>query len=368
MKLVVHRRRRNHRRRRRQGPGRDRPHRGRRRRDGREPPVVDQARRPAVGDGAGRDPADAGRERPPGEDPGPGRRRVQDGPRRGRGGASRGRRVLLRHRGAARRGLHHGPDLPPRHLSGGHRQPAAGAAGEVHRHPGDGRQLPAVRGRGGAADPGLARAPLAGRGRSAGSTSCRPRTTGQRRADALDLGPLLADPGEGPRRFEAPVALQKVRSDLGDRVAAEALPALREGQVLGLSFAIGNGDRSVGARLGTDLAREFGDRRPPGRVRVSFEGQAGQSFGAFLSDGVEFHLTGRGQRLRRQGHGRRPDRRSSRRRTTPGTPTWSGNTVLYGATGGQLFCAGRAGERFAVRNSGAVAVDRGRRRPRRAST
>jgi len=186
----------------------------------------------------------------------------------------------------------------------------------------------------------------------------RSRTTGNVRADGLDLGPLLADPGEGPRRFEAPVELQRIRSDLGDRVAAEAVPALREGQVLGLSYGIGNGDRSVGARLGTDLAREFGDRRPPGRVRISFEGQAGQSFGAFLSDGVEFHLTGEANDYVGKGMaggriviGPPPE--------DAGDPHLVGNTVLYGATGGQLFCAGRAGERFAVRNSGAVAVIEG---------
>ncbi|MEX2458348.1 MAG: glutamate synthase-related protein, partial [Actinomycetota bacterium] len=186
----------------------------------------------------------------------------------------------------------------------------------------------------------------------------RARDLGSSRAAALDLGALLAEPAEGPRRFEAPVEIQRVRSEVGDRVAEEALPALREGRVLGLSFSISNGDRSVGARLGADIAREFGDGRPPGRVRVSFEGEAGQSFGAFLSGGVEFHLTGEANDYVGKGMaGGRivveppPD--------DAGDPYLVGNTVLYGATGGQLFCAGRAGERFAVRNSGAVAVVEG---------
>ncbi|MCA1726470.1 MAG: glutamate synthase subunit alpha, partial [Actinobacteria bacterium] len=186
----------------------------------------------------------------------------------------------------------------------------------------------------------------------------RPRVTGNPRADSLAVSELLADPGEGARRFEAPVALQAIRSSLGDRVAEEALAALREGRVLGLSYAIGNGDRSVGARLGGDVALEFGDGRPPGRVRVSFEGQAGQSFGAFLPDGVEFHLVGEANDYVGKGLG------GGRIVIEPppqdaGDPYLVGNTVLYGATGGQLFVAGRAGERFAVRNSGAVAVIEG---------
>jgi glutamate synthase (ferredoxin) len=187
----------------------------------------------------------------------------------------------------------------------------------------------------------------------------RPRTTGNPRADALDVRSLIAPPTtDGARRFESTVPLQDIRSDLGDRVAAEALPALREGHVLGLSYAITNGDRSVGARLGGDLALEFGDGRAPGRVRVSFEGQAGQSFGAFLPDGVEFHLVGEANDYVGKGLG------GGRLVIEPpegdaGDPFLVGNTVLYGATGGQLFVAGRAGERFAVRNSGAVAVIEG---------
>jgi glutamate synthase domain-containing protein 3 len=106
------------------------------------------------------------------------------------------------------------------------------------------------------------------------------------------------------------------------------------------------------------VARAFGDGRPSGRVRARFEGQAGQSFGAFLTDGVELDLTGEANDYVGKGisGGRiviRPPEDDA------GDPFLLGNTVLYGATGGQLFCAGRAGERFAVRNSGAVAVVEG---------
>ena len=91
---------------------------------------------------------------------------------------------------------------------------------------------------------------------------------------------------------------------------------------------------------------------------MSFEGEAGQSFGAFLADGIELSLTGEANDYVCKGMsgGRvvvRPPENDA------GDPYLVGNTVLYGATGGQLFVAGRAGERFAVRNSGAVAVVEG---------
>ena len=91
---------------------------------------------------------------------------------------------------------------------------------------------------------------------------------------------------------------------------------------------------------------------------MTFTGQAGQSFGAFLTDGIEFVLIGEANDYVAKGMGggriivRPPD-------DDAGDPYLLGNTVLYGATGGELFCAGKAGERFAVRNSGASAVVEG---------
>ncbi len=93
-------------------------------------------------------------------------------------------------------------------------------------------------------------------------------------------------------------------------------------------------------------------------MRASFEGVAGQGFGAFLAAGVELRLTGEANDYVGKGMagGRiviRPPADDA------GDPVLMGNTVLYGATGGELFCAGAAGERFAVRNSGAIAVVEG---------
>ena len=123
-------------------------------------------------------------------------------------------------------------------------------------------------------------------------------------------------------------------------------------------LSIRNSDRAVGARLGGELGRVFGSGSPPGRAHASFEGVAGQSFGAFLASGVRLTLTGEANDYVGKGMsgGRiviRPPADDA------GEPVVVGNTALYGATGGALFCAGRAGERFAVRNSGAVAVVEG---------
>jgi glutamate synthase domain-containing protein 2/glutamate synthase domain-containing protein 3 len=177
------------------------------------------------------------------------------------------------------------------------------------------------------------------------------------RADRVDLGPLLR-PATGERRFRAHLPFQRPRSALGDRLHDEAWPAVRTGRSISLEYAISNSDRSVGARLGGAIGHEFGEGSPPGAARVSFRGQAGQSFGAFLAEGVDFRLTGEANDYVGKGMS------GGRIVIVPpaddaGDPWLVGNTVLFGATGGELFVAGRAGERFAVRNSGATAVVEG---------
>jgi len=183
------------------------------------------------------------------------------------------------------------------------------------------------------------------------------RTTGVARADQLDLAPLL-DIRTGERRFTGTVALQSPRDELGDRLFEDGMAALREGEEVDLSYAIETSHRTVGARLGCAVGFELGPQRPAGKVRATFDGHAGQSFGAFLSEGIELTLRGEANDYvgKGMGGGRvvvRPPENDA------GDPCLIGNTALYGATGGQLYVAGRAGERFAVRNSGAVAVVEG---------
>src|SRR4029450_12895311 len=185
---------------------------------------------------------------------------------------------------------------------------------------------------------------------------------------------------------------------LGDRMFEDAWPGLRDGDLVHLSYPITNTERSVGARLGVAVGGAFGSRPPAGRARIELEGTAGQSFGAFLAPGIDLRLTGACNDYVGKGMGggrivvRPPD-------DDAGAPVLIGNTALYGATRGalfcagrgggggrivarppdddaaapvligntalsgaargELFCAGRAGERFAVRNSGATAVVEG---------
>ena len=184
------------------------------------------------------------------------------------------------------------------------------------------------------------------------------RVTGDVRADSLDIDVLRVDPGARTRRFTGALPIQKPRSTLGDRLYADGIGALRDGREVDLVYEITTADRTIGARLGCAIGFELGVARPEGRVRAHFEGEAGQSFGAFLADGIELTLTGEANDYvcKGMGGGRvvvRPPANDG------GDPYLVGNTVLYGATGGQLYVAGRAGERFAVRNSGAVAVVEG---------
>jgi len=183
-------------------------------------------------------------------------------------------------------------------------------------------------------------------------------SSGDERAAQLDLSPLLAPPGEGPARYAGEPQLRASGGELGEQLAGEALPALEGASIVEPAYAVSTDDRAVGARLGGLVAHRFGTTSPPGRVRARFAGSAGQSFGAFLAAGVQLELVGEANDYvgKAMAGGRiavRPPPGDA------GDPVLIGNTALYGATGGELFCAGRAGERFAVRNSGATAVVEG---------
>ena len=335
-----------------------RPRRGQRRRHGGEPALVDQERRRALGARAGRGAAGARGRRSAGPGEAPRGRRDEDGPRRARRRAPRRGRGQLRHCPPPRGGLPDGADVPPGHVPGRHRDPEARAAREVRRDAGDGRELPAPRRRGRQAAPGGARSPLARRRRSAGSTSSGRGGPEIRAPTCSTFRPLLGSAGDGPTAHDGEERPRAGGWQLGAKLDADASLALEEARLVELRYEIGNGDRTVGARLGGAIGRAFGSDPPPGRVRVSFDGVAGQSFGAFLAAGVKFTLTGEANDYVGKGMsgGRiaiRPPEHDA------GDPCLIGNTALYGATGGELYCAGSAGERFAVRNSGAVAVVEG---------
>jgi len=189
----------------------------------------------------------------------------------------------------------------------------------------------------------------------------RQKVTGNDRADAMDLSPLLVDPvdpatPDEPRRFVERVAILDPRSDLGDQLLADAYRHIWDGDRVDLSYRISNADRAFGAALSGALALEYGERPPRGSARVTLTGTAGQSFAAWLAHGVELHLTGEANDYVGKGMGgglvviRPPDDDVS------DLPILAGNTCLYGATDGEMFIAGGVGERFGVRNSGATAV------------
>jgi glutamate synthase domain-containing protein 2/glutamate synthase domain-containing protein 3 len=180
----------------------------------------------------------------------------------------------------------------------------------------------------------------------------------------LDLEPVLAqaDPtGERPRRSMQP-RNHEVEVSLNDRVLQEAQSAIAAARPIELEYEIRNTNRTMGARVAGKIARVHRDSGlDDGLIDLTFRGSAGQSFGAFTIKGMRLTLVGDANDYVGKGMGggeiviRPPDESRFR---------WSdcviiGNTVMYGATGGFLFAAGRAGERFCVRNSGGNAVVEG---------
>ena len=149
---------------------------------------------------------------------------------------------------------------------------------------------------------------------------------------------------------------------LDRRILQQAEAAIESGRELFLDYAIANTDRSVGAMLSGAIARRHGaEGLPEHTLNIRFKGSAGQSFGAFLVSGVNFRLEGEANDYVGKGlsGGRISVMPPVRSTFVAENNTIVGNTLLYGATSGELYINGRAGERFAVRNSGAIAVVEG---------
>ncbi|MGE5828951.1 MAG: glutamate synthase large subunit [Micromonosporaceae bacterium] len=189
------------------------------------------------------------------------------------------------------------------------------------------------------------------------------------KARGLDLAPVLHGPdaadGDQPRR-RTRAQDHQLDGALDRRLLAAVGPALTERRPVAVAVRVHNGDRSVGAMLGGEVVRRFGaSGLPDDTITVTLTGTAGQSFGAFLPPGVTLRLYGDANDYVGKGlsGGRlviRPDLRAPFA-TRPGAEDQiiAGNTLLYGATAGELYLRGRVGERFAVRNSGATAVVEG---------
>ena len=185
------------------------------------------------------------------------------------------------------------------------------------------------------------------------------------RAHLVSLDRVLANPdpsGKLPIRREQPRNERPGDKPLDDEILAEIGEDIAAGRPVQRSYRLTNQNRSVGARVAGTIAYQYGEEGlPPGTVELRFMGSAGQSFGAFTHRGMQLILTGEANDYVAKGMGGgevvvRPFPEST---FATHENTIAGNTVLYGATGGSLFLAGRAGERFAVRNSGALAVVEG---------
>ncbi|MDV9190897.1 glutamate synthase large subunit [Streptomyces sp. SR27] len=189
------------------------------------------------------------------------------------------------------------------------------------------------------------------------------------KAQGLDLEPLFYVPElpEGAVRhalIEQDHGLEKALDNELIELAAEALNAAsaEEAQPVRAQVAIRNINRTVGTMLGHRVTKRFGGAGlPADTIDITFTGSAGQSFGAFLPSGVTLRLEGDANDYVGKGlsGGRvvvRPDRGADH---LAEYSTIAGNTIGYGATGGELFLRGRTGERFCVRNSGALVVSEG---------
>ncbi|QHY94974.1 Glutamate synthase [NADPH] large chain [Streptomyces sp. S4.7] len=189
------------------------------------------------------------------------------------------------------------------------------------------------------------------------------------KAQGLDLQPLfhvpdLPDGAVRHRIVEQDHGLAKALDNQLIKLAADALGAesAEAAQPVRAQIAIRNINRTVGTMLGHEVTKKFGGAGlPDDTVDITFTGSAGQSFGAFLPRGVTLRLEGDANDYVGKGlsGGRvvvRPDRGADH---LAEYSTIAGNTIAYGATGGELFLRGRTGERFCVRNSGATVVSEG---------
>jgi glutamate synthase domain-containing protein 3 len=184
------------------------------------------------------------------------------------------------------------------------------------------------------------------------------------KARGVDLSAILYNPPLPGRVARHCVQKQDhgLESALDHELIAGAKAALESREPVEMNFSIRNVHRTVGAMLSGEIARRYGsDGLPDDTIRIKFEGSAGQSFGAFLAKGVTMTLEGDANDYVGKGlsGGRLIVRPPSQSRFAAEENILIGNVVLYGATGGEAFFSGMAGERFAVRNSGATAVVEG---------
>ena len=181
--------------------------------------------------------------------------------------------------------------------------------------------------------------------------------------DDLDLNPLFvqADPGKNKRYCEKP-EINSVPDTLDQKLWPEIEDKIDKKEKINQEFEIQNTDRAVGTRISYHLYKKFGNNNlDENSIELNFKGSAGQSFGAFAIKGLKLILKGDANDYVAKGlsGGTIVIKLQDESNLVSNENTIIGNTVLYGATSGKLLASGQAGERFAVRNSGATAVVEG---------
>jgi len=187
---------------------------------------------------------------------------------------------------------------------------------------------------------------------------------GSAHLDDLDLNPMLITvDGAQHQRYDRLKPRNEVPDTLDAEIVRDAQRFLNDGEKMQLHYAVQNTHRTVGTRVSSHIVRKFGMRNSlqPDHLTVKLTGSAGQSLGAFAAPGLKIEVSGDANDYVGKGLSGgtivvRPPMASP---LVAAENTIIGNTVLYGATDGYLFAAGRAGERFAVRNSGARVVIEG---------
>ncbi|PZU07124.1 glutamate synthase large subunit [Sphingomonas sp.] len=187
---------------------------------------------------------------------------------------------------------------------------------------------------------------------------------GAEHLDDLDLNPILAkvDAADDKRRFQIDTFRNEVPDSLDAQMIRDAKAVFERREKMQLTYTVRNTHRAVGTRFSAEITSKYGmDSLAEGHVHVKLRGSAGQSLGAFSVKGLTLEVMGEANDY----VGKGLSGGTIIVRPTVSSPLESrantiiGNTVLYGATSGKLYAAGQAGERFAVRNSGATVVVEG---------
>ena len=196
--------------------------------------------------------------------------------------------------------------------------------------------------------------------RSSAAPTCWRHGTCPGGRGTLDVSTLFAEPAAEAQRRKIASPSRRRAPTLDDAVLEVAGEAIQRGEPVAVGMNVRTENRTVGAQIAHTITMRYPRGLADGTVAIRLTGSAGQSFGAFIVDGMRLSLEGEANDYVGKGmSGGEIAIRPCANAAFDTPQVIAGNTILYGATGGRLFAAGRAGERFGVRNSGATAVVEG---------